>query len=120
MQTILHNLWAWFQTQLNFWVALGLFGQSLFMMRFIFQWIHSERARQSIVPEIFWYFSLGGGIIVLIYAIHQKDLVFILGQTLGSIIYLRNIQFIWRAKRKRNATKTNLASNPDETGRPTG
>ena len=100
---MIHTFWNWFQTQLNFWVALGLFGQCLFMLRFVFQWIHSERAKRSVMPEIFWYFSLGGGIIVLIYAIHKQDLVFILGQALGTFIYLRNIQLIWAHKLKQRA-----------------
>jgi lipid-A-disaccharide synthase-like uncharacterized protein len=104
MENMIHSLWIWLQTQLNFWVALGLFGQSLFMMRFVFQWIHSERARRSVMPEIFWYFSLGGAVIVLIYALHKKDLVFILSQAFGSIVYIRNIQLIWRHKRAQRAT----------------
>ncbi len=100
MDQLLHQLMAWLQTQITLWVAIGLLGQSLFMMRFLFQWIYSERAKQSVVPEIFWYFSLGGGLIVLAYAIHKKDLVFIVSQSLGTFIYLRNIQLIWRQKRK--------------------
>jgi lipid-A-disaccharide synthase-like uncharacterized protein len=70
------------------------------MMRFVIQWIQSERAKQSVVPEAFWYFSLGGSVIILIYALHQKDLVFILSQSLGSVIYIRNLQMIWRKKRQ--------------------
>jgi lipid-A-disaccharide synthase-like uncharacterized protein len=100
MPEFIAPLLAWLQSQLNVWVLIGLFGQSLFMMRFIIQWIHSERAQQSVVPEAFWYFSLSGSMIVLIYAVHQKDLVFILSQSLGTIIYVRNIQMIWRNKRK--------------------
>ena len=96
MDSLLNQLLGWLQSQMTVWVAIGLLGQSLFMMRFIFQWFHSERAKQSVVPEIFWYFSLGGGLIVLIYALHQKDLVFILSQGLGTVIYVRNIQLIWQ------------------------
>jgi lipid-A-disaccharide synthase-like uncharacterized protein len=99
MDTLFQTFLTWFLTQLNVWVAIGLFGQTLFMLRFVFQWVHSERAKKSVMPEIFWYLSLGGGLIVLTYAIHQKDLVFILSQSAGSIIYLRNIQLIWRHKR---------------------
>lgn len=69
------------------------------MMRFVVQWIASERAKQSVVPEIFWYFSLAGGLIVFVYAVHRQDLVFILGQGLGVFIYLRNIYFIHKRKR---------------------
>ncbi len=63
------------------------------MGRFIVQWIASERVKKSIVPEVFWYFSLGGGTILFIYALHKNDIVFSLGQGLGLAIYLRNIWF---------------------------
>jgi len=95
----MQNILPWLSAHLTLWTLVGLFGQTLFMMRFIMQWIASERAKQSVMPEIFWYFSLGGGVIVLIYAIHQQDLVFILGQGLGVFIYLRNIYFIRRKKK---------------------
>lgn len=81
------------------WIAIGLFGQGMFMMRFVIQWISSERARQSIIPEAFWYFSLAGGAIVLAYGIHKTDPVIIVGQCTGLFIYLRNIYFIRRRKR---------------------
>ncbi len=67
----------------------------MFSMRFIIQWIASERARASIVPEAFWYFSFCGGLMLFIYAIHRMDPVFILGQGIGLFIYSRNIYFIW-------------------------
>jgi lipid-A-disaccharide synthase-like uncharacterized protein len=86
------------------WVAIGFFGQFMFMMRFVSQWIASERAKKSVMPEIFWYFSLGGGLIVFVYALHKKDPVFILGQGLGVFIYLRNIYFIWRHKGQPSGT----------------
>jgi lipid-A-disaccharide synthase-like uncharacterized protein len=95
----MQNILPWISAHLTLWTLVGLFGQAMFMMRFIMQWIASERAKQSVMPEIFWYFSLGGGLIVLIYAIHQQDLVFILGQGLGVFIYLRNIYFIQRNKK---------------------
>jgi lipid-A-disaccharide synthase-like uncharacterized protein len=90
---------AWLAEQLNPWLLLGLFGQTMFMMRFVFQWIASERAKKSVMPEAFWYFSLAGGIIVFVYALHKKDIVFILGQGLGVFIYLRNIYFIKTGKK---------------------
>jgi lipid-A-disaccharide synthase-like uncharacterized protein len=76
------------------WLAIGLIGQSLFFMRFFIQWIASEKARKSVIPNAFWYFSLGGGIILLAYAIFRKDPVFILGQSVGLFIYVRNIYFV--------------------------
>jgi lipid-A-disaccharide synthase-like uncharacterized protein len=70
----------------------------MFSLRFLLQWIVSERARRSVVPEIFWYFSVAGGMILLAYAIWRRDPVFILGQGAGLAIYARNIFFIWRDK----------------------
>ena len=81
------------------WIVIGFVAQFMFMMRFVMQWIYSERARRSIVPEVFWYFSLAGGGMLLAYAIHRADPVFIAGQSLGLFIYSRNIYFIWREKK---------------------
>ena len=81
------------------WLSVGFLAQFMFSMRFLLQWIYSERARQSVVPEAFWYFSLMGGAMLLVYAIHRMDPVFILGQAMGLVIYSRNIYFIWCAKR---------------------
>ncbi|QQP89416.1 lipid-A-disaccharide synthase N-terminal domain-containing protein [Skermanella sp. TT6] len=85
---------------LSVWTAIGFVGQALFSMRFVIQWIQSERLKRSFVPETFWYFSMAGGITLLAYAIHRQDPVFILGQGLGLVIYSRNIWMIWRDKRK--------------------
>jgi lipid-A-disaccharide synthase-like uncharacterized protein len=73
------------------WLAIGLFGQALFSMRFVVQWIVSEYNRRSVLPQAFWYFSVLGGVTLLAYAIHQRDIVFIIGQGIGLIIYARNI-----------------------------
>jgi lipid-A-disaccharide synthase-like uncharacterized protein len=81
------------------WIGIGLFAQLMFSMRFLVQWIATERARASIVPETFWYFSLAGGLLLLAYAIYRLDPVFILGQATGLVIYSRNIYFIWLGKR---------------------
>jgi len=83
---------------MKFWLIFGLFGQTLFFMRFLVQWITSEIKKQSVIPVSFWYFSLGGSLILLIYAIHRKDPVFILGQSLGFLIYTRNLALIARHK----------------------
>jgi lipid-A-disaccharide synthase-like uncharacterized protein len=74
--------------------VVGFAGQALFMMRFLVQWIHSERQRKSVVPLAFWYFSVLGGLALLVYSIHRKDPVFITGQLLGIFIYLRNLYLI--------------------------
>lgn len=81
------------------WLSIGLVGQSLFMMRFIVQWIHSERHKKSLIPVSFWYFSLIGGVIVLLYGIHRVDPVIILGQLPGTFVYARNLILIRREHR---------------------
>lgn len=76
------------------WITIGLAGQALFSARFIIQWLASEKARRSVVPKAFWYFSLAGSAVLLAYAIHRVDPVFILGQAAGFAIYLRNLWLI--------------------------
>ncbi|HSF04208.1 MAG TPA: lipid-A-disaccharide synthase N-terminal domain-containing protein [Methylomirabilota bacterium] len=78
------------------WVGIGLLGQALFSARFLVQWIATERKRQSVVPRQFWYFSVGGGLTLLAYAIYRLDPVFILGQAAGLLVYSRNLYFIHR------------------------
>lgn len=82
------------------WVAFGLLGQFVFGARFIIQWIASERRRESHIPLVFWYLSIGGGVILLAYAIHKLDVVFIIGQGAGLIVYVRNLMLIYRAQRR--------------------
>lgn len=94
----------WFYTvfveQFNFWIVLGFVAQFMFMMRFVIQWIASERVGRSIVPVAFWFFSVAGGALLLVYAIQRQDPVFIAGQGLGLIIYFRNLWLIFREKRR--------------------
>ncbi|MCG3178021.1 MAG: hypothetical protein BIFFINMI_00344 [Phycisphaerae bacterium] len=78
------------------WVGLGLLGELVFMARFVVQWVASERAKRSHVPVVFWYLSLLGTLIVLIYAVWRRDPVFILGQSLPVVIYFRNLVLIYR------------------------
>ena len=92
--------WANISTTELAWLVIGFSAQVMFSMRFLVQWIYSERARQSVVPELFWYFSVAGGALLLSYAIYRMDPVFILGQATGLLIYSRNIYFIWRGKRE--------------------
>ena len=80
------------------WLGIGFLGQAMFSMRFLIQWLQSERQRRSIIPVAFWYFSLLGGVTLLSYAIYRQDPVFILGQGAGLIIYARNLYFIWRER----------------------
>lgn len=76
------------------WLSVGLLGQALFSARFFVQWLQSERQKKSVFPVAFWYFSIGGGITLLAYAIHKEDPVFIIGQASGLFIYLRNLYFV--------------------------
>lgn len=78
------------------WMVLGFFAQGLFAARFVVQWVKSERARRSIIPNSFWYFSIAGSLLLLGYAIHKRDAVFILGQAAGTIVYTRNVYLIRR------------------------
>lgn len=80
------------------WLCVGFLGQTFFFMRFFCQWIASERLKQSVIPNLFWYFSIGGGAVLLAYAIHLGDPVFIVGQAMGLLIYARNLYFIHRTK----------------------
>ena len=101
MASLIDGLQAWYDAlsgQELAWIIIGFVAQFMFMMRFVMQWIYSERARRSVMPEVFWYFSVAGGVTLLAYAIHRADPVFIAGQALGLIIYGRNIYFIWREK----------------------
>ncbi len=92
--------WASMSSTELLWLGIGFMAQMMFSARFIIQWIASERAHRSIVPETFWYFSVVGGAMLFAYAIYRFDPVFMLGQGLGLLIYARNIQMIWAGKRE--------------------
>lgn len=81
-------------THETIWVIIGFIGQSLFFMRFFIQWLASEKAKTSVIPHAFWYFSIAGGVTLFIYALYRQDPVFILGQSTGLFIYIRNIYLI--------------------------
>jgi lipid-A-disaccharide synthase-like uncharacterized protein len=83
---------------MKMWLIIGFIGQALFSMRFLVQWIASERKGESVVPVLFWYFSLAGGFTLLAYAIYKQDPVFILGQGAGAFVYIRNLVLIFRKK----------------------
>ena len=82
----------------TFWMGLGMFGQACFFSRFLVQWIASEKAGKSVVPVAFWFLSLGGGALLLAYAIHRRDPVFVIGQATGFLVYLRNLWLIRKAR----------------------
>jgi lipid-A-disaccharide synthase-like uncharacterized protein len=89
----------------DLWLVVGFAGQAMFSMRFIIQWLKSERMKKSVIPLAFWYFSVAGGTILLFYAIHRKDPVFIVGQGAGLFIYARNLYFIFMDRRKGQAAE---------------
>jgi lipid-A-disaccharide synthase-like uncharacterized protein len=98
------------------WIGFGLAGQLIFGLRFLIQWIASERKKESYIPVFFWYLSLGGAAILLTYAIHRRDPVFILGQTTGFIVYVRNIMLIYKKKLEKHQGPSN--QNADGTSAP--
>ena len=80
------------------WLLIGFMGQALFTGRFVVQWFKSEIVGKSVIPLAFWYFSVGGGVVLLAYAIHKMDPVFIAGQAGGLVVYARNLFLIFREK----------------------
>ncbi len=78
------------------WVGLGLLGQLLFTGRMVVQWLTSERVRRSVVPVAFWWMSLGGAALLVVYFVWRKDVVGVLGQSTGFFIYARNLRLIYR------------------------
>ncbi|RCK78557.1 MAG: Lipid-A-disaccharide synthase [Candidatus Ozemobacter sibiricus] len=78
----------------DFWIIFGFVGQIMFFMRFLVQWIESERQKKSVIPISFWYFSLLGTLMLALYALHRNDPVFLVGQSMGFFIYVRNLMLI--------------------------
>lgn len=93
LQNVFFGTWDWG-------IMIGYVAQLMFAMRFVVQWIASERAGKSVVPTAFWIFSIGGGLMLLGYAIYRRDPVFIIGQAFGVFVYLRNLQFVMRGAGK--------------------
>jgi lipid-A-disaccharide synthase-like uncharacterized protein len=100
LTSYLHDV---FVVKFDAWVVLGFVAQAFFTMRFVVQWIASERARKSVIPVAFWFFSMGGGALLLVYALYRRDPVFIAGQALGLLVYTRNLYFILANGRQTSA-----------------
>ncbi|MFJ4456643.1 lipid-A-disaccharide synthase N-terminal domain-containing protein [Pseudomonas sp. NPDC089392] len=83
-------------TRETLWLIVGFAGQAVFTGRFVLQWLYSEFKRRSVIPVGFWYLSMLGSALLLIYAIYREDPVFIIGQSFGLLVYLRNLQLIAR------------------------
>ncbi len=88
-----------FVVKFDFWLVFGILAQLLFAARFLVQWISSERAGKSVIPFAFWIFSMGGGLMTLVYGIVRREPVIILGQGLSTIIYVRNIMLIMKERK---------------------
>ena len=93
-----------FVAKFDFWLAFGLAAQLAFAARFLVQWIMSERAGKSVVPMAFWFFSVAGGTMTLIYGLVKREPIIIFGQLLSNIIYVRNIMLIWKNHAKGSQT----------------
>jgi lipid-A-disaccharide synthase-like uncharacterized protein len=92
----------WYQKLLNItstagivWVSVGMLGQLLFTGRMLVQWLLSEKEKRSVVPPVFWWMSLGGGVLLLVYFLWRKDIVGVIGQGTGTVIYVRNLMLIY-------------------------
>ena len=103
-QALGNYLYDVFVAKFDFWLAFGLIAQLFFTARFLVQWISSERAGKSVVPMAFWFFSMGGGLMTLVYGIVKREPVIIVGQALATIIYIRNIMLI--VKNRGSASET--------------
>jgi lipid-A-disaccharide synthase-like uncharacterized protein len=91
-----------FVAKLDFWLVFGIAAQLLFTARFVVQWIVSERLGKSVVPLAFWFLSMGGGVMLLIYGLVRREPIIIMGQALAVFIYMRNLMLIFRSKGNRS------------------
>jgi lipid-A-disaccharide synthase-like uncharacterized protein len=90
----------------GFWLMVGFLGQAIFTARFLAQWAASEREKRSVVPVVFWWLSLAGGLILLVYAARRNDPVIVVGQSLGVVVYVRNLMLSGRSRRERGQMLT--------------
>jgi lipid-A-disaccharide synthase-like uncharacterized protein len=105
---MIQTLMTWFHVETQaelLWVFFGFAAQLMFTGRFLVQWIASERARKSVMPVAFWYFSMVGGLMLFAYAVHRWDPVFMMGQGMGVIIYARNLRLIYKESRAARAAE---------------
>ncbi|HTQ14025.1 MAG TPA: lipid-A-disaccharide synthase N-terminal domain-containing protein [Rhizomicrobium sp.] len=105
----MQQLAAWFTVD-HVWLLVGFLGQALFASRFIVQWFRSEMEGRSVIPLSFWYCSVGGGVVLLAYAIFKRDPVFIIGQASGLFVYARNLWLIFREREALRAAAGNPAA----------
>lgn len=101
-----------------FWLAVGFTGQAMFSMRFLVQWLSTEKQRKSVIPIAFWYFSILGGATLLAYALHRADPVFIVGQGAGLLIYSRNLYFVLKERKSSRESGENPPTTHGNDDRP--
>jgi lipid-A-disaccharide synthase-like uncharacterized protein len=99
-QDLTDYLYDVFVAKFDWWVLFGLVAQVIFAMRFVVQWIASERAGRSVMPVAFWFISLGGGLLTLVYGLVRREPIIIIGQVLAVFIYVRNLMLIYRPRRR--------------------
>jgi lipid-A-disaccharide synthase-like uncharacterized protein len=103
-QALSNYLYDIFIAKFDFWLVFGLAAQLAFAARFLVQWIASERAGKSVVPLAFWFFSIGGGLMTLVYGLVKREPVIIFGQLLSNIIYVRNLMLIFKNRQQGSQT----------------
>ena len=106
-QAFSNYLYDIFIAKFDFWLVFGLAAQLAFAARFLVQWIAGERAGKSVVPLAFWFFSIGGGLMTLIYGLVKREPVIIFGQLLSNIIYVRNVMLIFKSRQRESQTLSN-------------
>lgn len=105
-QALSNYLYDIFVAKFDFWLVFGLAAQLSFAARFMVQWIASERAGKSVVPLAFWFFSIGGGLMTLVYGLVKREPVIIFGQLLSNVIYVRNIMLILKTRQQESQTSS--------------
>lgn len=97
-------------TRFDFWAAFGVLAQLIFGARFIVQWIASEKAERSVIPMGFWFLSIAGGLMTLVYGFARRDIVIIMGQSLSVFIYVRNLMLIAKEKKAKASTEVETSA----------
>ncbi len=101
-QGLVDYLYDVFVARFDFWLAFGILAQLLFTARFIVQWLASEKAGRSVMPLAFWFLSIAGGGMTLVYGLVRREPIIIMGQALAVVIYIRNIMLIFKERRTRS------------------
>ncbi|TDR93853.1 lipid-A-disaccharide synthase N-terminal domain-containing protein [Enterovirga rhinocerotis] len=98
-----------FVAKFDLWLVFGIVAQVLFAMRFVVQWLASEKEGRSVIPMAFWFFSMAGGLLTLIYGLVKREPIIIIGQVLSVFIYVRNLQLILKERREAKAERQKVS-----------